>query len=87
MQPIFIPTLSFWENGNTWYGSLGEARFYLAPEDKTLTAQLWRGPLTKEFSAILAKTSVSLSQEGLSELTRWLENQAFELNTSPENTL
>ena len=26
MEALFIPTLSFWENGNSWYGSLGQAR-------------------------------------------------------------
>ena len=26
MSDIFIPTLSFWENGNTWYGNRGLAK-------------------------------------------------------------
>ena len=26
LPPIEIPTLLFWENGNTWYGSKGQAQ-------------------------------------------------------------
>ena len=31
LSPIEIPTMLFWENGNTWYGSKGEARFFIHP--------------------------------------------------------
>ena len=80
MEALFIPTLSFWENGNSWYGSLGQARFFIQPQDGQLTIQLWRGPLTKELSEILAETAVPLSQEGLDQLTAWLNQQAVILN-------
>ena len=80
MEALFIPTLSFWENGNSWYGSLGQARFFIQPQEGQLTIQLWRGPLTKELSEILAETAVPLSQEGLDQLTAWLNQQAVKLN-------
>ena len=32
MDHIEIPTQLFWENGNSWYGSLGNARFFIKPE-------------------------------------------------------
>ena len=80
MEALFIPTLSFWENGNSWYGSLGQARFFIQPQEDQLTVQLWRGPLTKELSEILAETAVPLSQEGLDQLTAWLNQQAVILN-------
>ena len=85
MHDIFLPTLLFWENGNTWYGSKGEARFFVRPvkdgEDApALKAELWRGPLTRELSEILAETSFPLSEEGLEQLTAWLEARARELN-------
>ena len=80
MNELFIPTLSFWENGNSWYGSLGQARFFIQPQEDQLTVQLWRGPLTKELSEILAETAVPLSQEGLDQLTAWLNQQAVKLN-------
>ena len=34
MEALFIPTLSFWENGNSWYGSLGQARFFIQPQEE-----------------------------------------------------
>ena len=76
MEALFIPTLSFWENGNSWYGSLGQARFFIQPQEGQLTVQLWRGPLTKELSEILAETAFPLSPEGLDQLTAWLDQQA-----------
>ena len=85
MNPIEIPTLLFWENGNSWYGSKGLARFFIQPQrpeegEPALHTQLWRGPLTKELSQVLAEVDVPLSEEGLSQLTAWLEERAAELN-------
>ena len=82
MNQPFIPTLSFWENGNSWYGSLGQARFFIQPQGELLSVQLWRGPLSKELSEILEETSFSLSPEGLAELTLWLAQKAQVLNQS-----
>ena len=80
MSKLFIPTLSFWENGNSWYGSLGQARFFIKPQEGNLAVQLWRGPLTKELSQILKETSFPLTQEGLDQLTQWLDQRADGLN-------
>lgn len=81
MERPFIPTLSFWENGNSWYGSLGRARFFIQPQEGQLTVQLWQGPFTRELSEVLAETAFPMSQEGIEELTDWLAGQAAELNT------
>lgn len=85
MNDILIPTLLFWENGNTFYGSKGLARFFIRPVqpeegDSHLDVALWRGPLTKELSEILTTASFPLSEEGLAQLTVWLEERAKELN-------
>ena len=90
MKDILIPTLLFWENGNTWYGSKGLARFFIkpvkrevegdAPDHADLEIELWRGPLTKELSEIIATAAFPLSQAGLEETVRWLEEQAAQLN-------
>lgn len=93
MDEILIPTLLFWENGNTWYGSKGNARFFIKPvkiepsEDAPevqprtdLEIELWRGPLTKELSEIIATASFPLSEEGLVQTVGWLEERARELN-------
>ena len=92
MNEIQIPTMLFWENGNSWYGSKGLARFFIQPvkheppEDApetpahtTLDIELWRGPLTKALSEIIATASFPLSEEGLVQTTQWLEERAAEL--------
>jgi len=86
LNTIEIPTLLFWENGNSWYGSLGSARFFIKPEvpegaeEKQLTVRLWRGPLAMDRSEILATAAFPVSEEGLARTTAWLEAQAEALN-------
>ena len=80
MSEIFIPTMLFWENGNTWYGSLGNTRFYAAPQEEQIHVQQWRGPLTKELSEIKAEADFPLSEAGLAEMTAWLEARRAEIN-------
>ena len=86
MSSIYLPTLLFWENGNSWYGSLGQARFFLKPETPEgeevpqITARLWRGPLAMEFSQILDTARFPVTQEGLEAATAWLEARAKQLN-------
>lgn len=85
-MPIEIPTLLFWENGNSWYGSYGDARFFIMPgvpeggQENQLSVQLWRGPLCKERSEILASASFPVSESGLKQVTTWLEEQAAHLS-------
>ena len=86
MEALFIPTLSFWENGNSWYGSKGLARFFIKPEkpegEETpqLSVQLWRGPLCMDLSEILSTAQFPVSEEGIQQTTIWLEEQAKTLN-------
>ena len=80
MGELFIPTLSFWENENSWYGSLGQARFFIQPQEDQLAVQLWRGPLTKDLSQILEEVFFPLSQEGLNQMTAWLDQKTQDLN-------
>ena len=95
MDMPFIPTYSYWLNDNSWYGSLGLARFYIRPavRDKTdpdeplriqLSVQLWKGPLTLELSQVLATQDFPLleasAEDDLNTLARWLEEQAEKLN-------
>ena len=84
-----MPTLLFWENGNVWYGSKGNTRFFIQPvkhdppEDQpegepryTLDVEVWPGPLTKSLSQITATNSFSRTLEGMDQMVRWLEEQA-----------
>ena len=90
MEPVMIPTLLFWENKNTWYGSKGLARFFIQPvvlehedgsSEKMLQVELWRGPLMKSLSEVIATASFPVSEEGLEQTTAWLEEQAAKLNS------
>ena len=89
MEPITIPTLLFWENRNTWYGSKGLARFFIQTADAELPdgqhqlqmqIELWKGPLTKSLSEIIATAAFPVSEEGLDQTVAWLEEQAAILN-------
>ena len=84
MEHIELPTLLFWENGNSWYGSLGNTRFFINPEtpdgaeEKQLTVRVWMGPLEMARSEILATAVFPVTEEGLSRTAAWLEEQADE---------
>lgn len=89
MEPVMIPTLLFWENKNTWYGSKGLARFFIQPvvlehEDgssgKMLQVELWRGPLMMSLSEVIETEHFPMTEEGLQEVVDWLELQAALLN-------
>lgn len=88
LKPIEIPTLLFWENGNSWYGSKGQARFFIKPEKPEgedapqLTVRLWQGPLCMDLSEIVTTARFPVSEEGLSQTVAWLEEQATALNES-----
>ncbi|MFR4561745.1 MAG: hypothetical protein ACLT5P_11395 [Flavonifractor plautii] len=69
VESIEIPTMLFWENGNTWYGSKGEARFYppSSHEDGGLPhagCRAVEGPLSRAPSQVLA--GPSLGEDGRS---------------------
>ncbi len=81
MSGIYIPTLLFWENGNSWYGSQGDMRFYMEPVKQpdgtaVLETQIWRGPLAKDCSPITNRASFPCTEEGLVQVQAWLEEQA-----------
>ena len=82
MNHIEIPTLRFWENGNSWYGSLGNTLFFIRPEtpegaeEPQLTVQVWKGPLTMALSEIVATAAFPVSEEGLAQTAAGLEEQA-----------
>ena len=77
MDKPFIPTYSYWFNANSWYGSLGLARFFIQPAvlDKEnpddpgeplrirLNVQLWKGPLTLALSEVLATQDFLLLED------------------------
>ena len=90
MNDITIPTMLFWENGNTWYGSKGDTRFYIktaaveSPEGDShteLQMEVWKAPLTKSLSEIVATNAIPLTEDGLAQTVVWLEEQAAKINS------
>ena len=48
-------------------------------QEKQLAVQFWRGPLSMALSEILATASFPITEEGLAQLSAWLEERAAEL--------
>ena len=78
-----------WEDGSVWYGSKGDARFFIRPVRQeppeaqpegetryTLDVEVWPGPLTKALSQITATNSFPRTLEGMDQMVQWLEEQA-----------
>ena len=94
MSKIEIPTMLFWENGNTWCGSCGNTRFFIhpvthdpeegAPEGTPgqvcLDVDIWKGPLCKELSEVILTGSFPRTEEGLEALIAWLESESDRIN-------
>lgn len=86
MSVIFLPSLSHWELGNYWSGSLGRASYHVAPrrredgEEKRpeLFAEVWTGPLCYELSTPERTEVFPVTEEGLAALRAWLEENLAE---------
>lgn len=93
MTSIFIPTLSHWQLGNRWSGSLGRGSYCVTPrqreegEEKVpeLYAEAWTGPTCYELSQPERTAVFPVTEEGLSALRAWLEKTLGELDRSAEN--
>ena len=88
MSSIFIPTLSHWQLGNRWSGSLGRASYYVTPRQREegeetipeLYVEAWTGPLCYELSTPERTSTFPVTEEGLVEMRAWLEEQLTELD-------
>lgn len=88
---IQLPTLLFFQNGNGWKGSSGLLRFHVEPaeereEGRMLPVCVWCGPFCRELSQIDDTASFPLSEEGLTQLTAWLEDWSRRMNARPTRT-
>ncbi len=92
MSALFIPTLSHWQLGNCWSGSLGRASYYVTPRTREegdesipeLFAEVWTGPLCYELSQAEDSRTFPVTQEGLEEMTAWLEERLSQLDRAAE---
>lgn len=80
---MFLPTLSHWEYGNEWSGERGNARFLILPSEGQMNAEMWSGPMSREFVEPQLTASFPISEEGIQEMKRWLLDSAVKIN-NPE---
>lgn len=79
MGELFIPTLSHWQLGNYWSGSLRRASYHVTPRKREdggqeLFAEAWTGPTCYELSTAEKTAVFPVTEEGLAELKSWLED-------------
>ena len=71
---IEIRGLDFFKSGNVFTGSLGEFRFRISPEDGVLKAYAYRTYCFEKARDVRSE-AFSLDEDGLDQLTKWLEQQ------------
>ena len=71
---IEIRGLDFFKSGNVFTGSLGEFRFRISPEDGVLKAYAYRTYCFEKAQDVRSE-AFSLDEDGLDQLTQWLEQQ------------
>jgi hypothetical protein len=86
MEEFFIPTLHTFAMKNIFTGSTGNFRFKITPniqmktpkevdfESSSMLAEYWHGLYCYEKSAIEGQETFPLTEEGRSEMIKWLQN-------------
>lgn len=86
-EPMWLPSLSHFVNGNGWSGGEGVLRFEIeAPKEDLVTVVLWQDPFTRKYAEELERTTFPVTEEGLSALSVWLTQRAGAMNASPPRT-
>ena len=85
MKEVFLPTLHWFAMKNPFSGSCGEFRFMAKPnvvmatpkevdfEQSTIFVEYWHGPFCYEMSEMEGEGTFPLTEEGRSQLQKWLE--------------
>lgn len=84
-KELYLPTLSHWEHGNTWSGEWGNTRFCIVPADGQMTAEVWPGPMARDFSEVTAAETFSIGTDGIEALRGWLLDQAAKIEQNIVN--
>lgn len=86
MEEFFIPTLHTFAMKNIFTGSTGNFRFKITPniqmktpkevdfESSSMMAEYWHGLYCYEKSTIEGQETFPLTEEGRSEMIKWLQN-------------
>ena len=86
MEPLYLPVLHHFVNGNVFTGSYGLLRFKITPqlelagkevivEQSSMKAETWHGLLCYEKSDIEAEQTFPLTEEGRAAMDAWLNQQ------------
>ena len=87
MQPIKLPTLGYFKNGNGWLGSAGPLRFQIEPPvEDSVSVVLWQGPFSRPYAQELGRETFPLDEDGLAALVDFLTAQSQALTDHPAFT-
>ena len=87
MNEIYIPTLHTFAMKNSFTGSCGAFRFKIVPdvvmatpkevdfEQSSIFVQFWHGPLCYEKSQMEGENTFPMTEEGRTDMIRWLEEK------------
>ena len=78
-KKVYLPSLSHWEYGNKWSGDLGPVRYLVTPAEGEMTAELWMGPMARDFVEPEQTAVFPVSEEGLNSLEEWLRTTSAEM--------
>ena len=93
MPDFFLPVLSHFQNENPWSASAGRLRYRILPTileneaDCFLTAEVWEGPWSYEFSTVEESKAFPLTEDGLEALRGWIVQQSDAVNARPPRTM
>lgn len=88
MEPIKLPTLGYFKNGNGWLGSAGLMRFQIEKPDENgqVTVVLWQGPFSRPYAQETGRETFPLDEPGLTALQNFLAAKAQEMAQNPPFT-
>lgn len=89
MEPIKLPTLGYFKNGNGWLGSAGLMRYQIEKPDENgqVTVVLWQGPFSRPYAQETGRETFPLDDEsGLAALREFLAAKAQEMAQNPPFT-
>lgn len=87
MSELFMHSLSHFENGNGWTGSLTEMCFEIEPpQGDEMRVVTWLGPFSREYAREIGEKIFRMTEEGRAEMMAWIVEQGEELNANPPYT-
>lgn len=83
-RELFLPTLSHWEHKNPWSGEWEQTRFRVIPDGEAMTAEVWPGPMSREFAEQTVVETFPISTQGIETMRNWIINAPALLSASED---